>query len=468
MAEPILYEILQSLNKTELIRVGKMVKSPFFTHRSDLAQLFTVLIKRQYKQLDYPPKIALFALVYPDRPYDDLLLRATMSDLGELIQEFLIYQHLRASEPRSRLALIAELRTRNLEKLYEKASQKATRLLHQSPHKNADFHQLVADYQLESAQFLTRTSRTTELPLQSISEALDIAWLTQKLRHSCTQLSHQAVYRTQYNYGLLNPVLTEIENGDYLHIPAIALYYYCFRFMTEQYSLDYFVRFRQTLTKNESLFSDAELKTLYLIAINYCIRKLNEGNQPFIQEGWDLYQVGLTRGYFIEHERLSSFTFNNIVAFGIKLRHFAEVDQFITTYQQYLEPSQHDSFVALNMARLNFQRGQVEQALQLLQHADFKDLVNNLIAKTLQLKIYYQLGELSLLESHLESFRIFIGRRKLSDYHQTNYSNILGLVRKMTALSPSDAKGRLALIQQIEKTEILTEREWLLEQLRKD
>jgi hypothetical protein len=41
-------------------------------------------------------------------------------------------------------------------------------------------------------------------------------------------------------------------------------------------------------------------------------------------------------------------------------------------------------------------------------------------------------------------------------------------MKKMLSLQPRDQKNKLALFQQIEKTEILTEREWLLEQLRKD
>ena len=105
------------------------------------------------------------------------------------------------------------------------------------------------------------------------------------------------------------------------------------------------------------------------------------------------------------------------------------------------------------------------KAMQYLQTADFKDLVNNLIAKTLLLKIYYQLGEFEILESHLDSFRQFISRREISEYHRKNYSNIVAVVKKMLGLQPGDEKGRAALREKIRTTEVLTEREWLLGQL---
>jgi hypothetical protein len=465
MAQPVLYELVNSLSKSEHIRFGKLARSPYFTHRTDVAAMYQALSRHLYADKPMPDKATLFVATFGNRPYDDLLLRATMSDLRELIEAFLVHQYQTANKLKSRLALVVQLRERNLNKLYEQSARKAEQLLHDYPLRNAEYHQLEAELLLEEAQQLTRTTRTAELPLQRISDVLDVVYLTQKLRHACTQLSHQAVYRTDYDFGLLKSLMVEIEQPQYLEIPAIALYYYCYRFMTEQYSEHYFRKFLEALVANEQLFDASELKTLYLIAINYCIRKLNEGKQTYIEEGWTLYQTGLQRGYFIEHERLSSFTFNNIVAFGIKLSHFAQVEQFINDYQKHLEPSQRDSFVSLNRARLEYTRGNLTQALSALQTADFKDLVNNLIAKTLLIKIYYQMDELSLLDSHLESFRIFIGRRKLSQYHQTNYSNIIGFVKRLITLPPNDTRARTQLRKQVQEADVLSEREWLLERV---
>lgn len=465
MAAPILYELVASLSKSELIKCGKFVRSSFFTHRKDVADLFQVLQKAVYKKQPIPEKAAIYRQVFGNDSYDDLRLRATMSDLRALVESFLMYQAQAGNALKSRLALTVQLRERNLNKLYEQSARRAEQLLREHPLRNAEYHQLQAELLLEEAQYLTRTTRTAELPLQRISDTIDIVYLTQKLRHACTQLSHQAVYRTEYDFGLIKDLIPQIEQDRYLHIPAVALYYFCYRFMTEQYSEVYFRRFLDTLSENEPLFDNAELKTLYLIAINYCIRKLNEGRQTSIEEGWSLYQTGLQRGYFIEHERLSSFTFNNIVAFGIKLRHFEQVEHFIRNYRDYLEPSQRDSFVSLNRARLEYTRGNLAQALSALQTADFKDLVNNLIAKTLLIKIYYQMGELSLLDSHVESFRVFIARRKLSQYHQTNYSNIIGFVKRLITLPPNDTRALAHLRKQVQEAEVLSEREWLLERL---
>ncbi|MCB0572295.1 MAG: hypothetical protein KDC66_21155 [Phaeodactylibacter sp.] len=467
MAAPVLYEVLLKLEKAELRRLAKFVRSPFFTHRQEMGRMFSCLSVCLYRGRALPDKALLFRKSFPGRDYDDLLLRATMSDLRELVEEFLAWQKMRSGDLRYWLALAAEYRERGLGKFFNQAMKKVEKGLGGQPFRNADYLAQLLDYQLERAQFETRTVRTGELPLQAIADSIDALFLAQKLRHACTQLSHQAVFKTEYDFGLLPKVLGEVEAGGFLRIPAIALYYYCYRFLTEQDSLGFFRQFRQELRENGSHFPDSELKNLYLLAINYCIRKLNEGHGPFVLEGWELYQEGLAQGFLLEHGRLSGFTFNNVAAFGIKLGVFEAVEAFIEQYRDKLEPVQQESFVHFNLARLEYTRGNYTAALHLMQTADFKDLVNNLIAKTMLLKIYFELDEFDLLDSHLESFRRFIHRREVSDYHRENYTNIIALVKKLMALPPGDSAARAALQAEAENKSVLTEREWLLEMARR-
>jgi hypothetical protein len=461
----VLYDLLLTFDKAELRRFGKFVRSSFFTHRSEMERMFAFLAKCRYREEPLPGKEMLFKKAFPEKKYDDLLLRATMSDLRELMEIFLIWQRLSSDALRQKLALSAEFRERNLPKHFHQTIQKVQRQLESEGERNADYHRKTLEYQFEVAHFQTLTTRTSELPLQDISDRLDIVYLAEKLRHACAQISHQAVFKTHYQFGLLPHVLEQVELGGFLKVPAVALYYYCFRFLTEQYSLEYFLQFRAELLQNGNLFPDAELKNLYLLAINFCIRKMNEGNEAFIREGWELYRGGLEKGFLLENRRISPFAFNNIVAFGIRLEAFAEVEHFIRDYQIYLETAHRERFVSFNLARLEYTRRNYSAALRLLQTADFKDLVNNLIAKTLLLKIYFELGEFDLLESHLETFRTFIRRREVSDYHRQNYLNIIAIVKKIIALVPDDRAEKMALRAEIERMEVLTEREWLLAQL---
>jgi len=83
------------------------------------------------------------------------------------------------------------------------------------------------------------------------------------------------------------------------------------------------------------------------------------------------------------------------------------------------------------------------------------------------MKIYYELEEYDALFSHLDSFQIFIRRREVSDFHRTNYMNIIRLVKKLVSLPELDKNMRNQLKLEIENEKILTERDWLLSKISK-
>lgn len=464
---PLLYQLLEKLSKPELREIKKLVRSPYVTHRQDIPLLFNTLADFCYQGKPLPGKELLFQTVFGNQPYDDQLLRSLMSDLHLIIEKYLTWNTATADEVSSHLALAGFYRQRNLPKHYSRTIKKADRKQSQQPYRNADFFQNQLKFQLETSKFQSTQQRTGHLNLQEIGDTMDVLYLAQKLRHVCSQLSHRAVYQTDYQFGLLQGWIDQLEDSSYLDIPAIALYYYCYRFLTEAYSQAYFRKFREHLLIHYAQFPQAELKDLYRAAINFCIRKLNEGSLEFTREGWELYQEGLLKGFFIENHQLSRFTFDNIVGFGLRLEEFLPVAQFIESYKSYLPEDYKESTVYFNLARLEYGQKNYDKALTHLQAANPKDLVNQLIAKTIQLKIYYEAGEFNLLESHLDSFRLFIRRREVSDYHRKNFQNIISYTRKLITSNPYDNQETEKVKEMILQEEILSERKWLLRKLEK-
>ena len=62
-----------SLDKPELRRFGKFVRSPFFTHRSEMERMYAYLARCRYADKALPGKELLFQKSFPGRAYDDLL-----------------------------------------------------------------------------------------------------------------------------------------------------------------------------------------------------------------------------------------------------------------------------------------------------------------------------------------------------------------------------------------------------------
>ena len=103
--------------------------------------------------------------------------------------------------------------------------------------------------------------------------------------------------------------------------------------------------------------------------------------------------------------------------------------------------------------------------MRLLQQVDFDDIFMNMDAKVMLLKMYYHTQQLEALDALLNSFDVFLHRKKILSYHRDNYQNIVRLLRKLVNIPPFDKKGKQQLQTLIQATHPLTEKAWLLEQL---
>jgi hypothetical protein len=96
---------------------------------------------------------------------------------------------------------------------------------------------------------------------------------------------------------------------------------------------------------------------------------------------------------------------------------------------------------------------------------EIEDLFTNIDAKVTLIKTYVEEEEYERLDYLLENLGQLLRRKKVMAYHQANYSNFISFVKKLVNLKTYDPGRRKKLVHDIEKAEILTEREWLLEKV---
>lgn len=464
MEKTLLYEALAALTKTERREFGKFVRSPFFNQKPGPPALFDYLVECLDARA-VPAGSAAFDRLAPGQPYDDQKLRLANSDLLHLLEHYWMYQEKFRDFDRAKIRLAAAYRKRNLPKHFQISLREARAARERQPYRHAEFYHDLNLIEWEQYQFATASKRTENFNLQEMSDLLDAAFAARKLRHVCFSLSHQTVFNTEYRFGLLDAVLDYVQQDNHLAVPAIALYYHCYHFLTDLAGESHFFQFKEKLLAHAGAFPDDELRILYLFALNFGIKKCNELREPYFRETLDLYQSALARDLLLENGLLSRFAYNNVVAIALRAGEAAWAEDFIHRYRVFLEKKYREVTFSLNLARVAYTRRDYKTALLHLQRADYKDLINNLIAKTLQLKIYYELREYDLLDSHLASMKTYIRRQAAIGYHRTNYLNIARFAQQLLQVNPNDATAMTALRKQIEEEPVLTEREWLLEQM---
>lgn len=465
MENSFFHEVFLSLNMVELRLLRHFVASPYFNGRTQLIPLIDLLVQKR-KEGSIPTAGEGFEAAFPSEIFDDQKWRLTLSQLYKLVELFLAQREMELEVNYPRLPLATAYRKRNLPKHFLRtiaALEKAQNALTERP---AGFYEDQYQMEWERYRFLSSGKRTEAFNLQATSDLMDKAFLARKLRHACFALSHQAVFRTAYELGLLEAVLSHVAEKPSLQAePAIGLYYHCYLMLTNQGGEQQFELFKQMLFDKGDLLPHDERRNLYLLAINYGIRQINAGRPVYDRPVLDLYKMALDNNMLLEEGRFSRFAFNNIVAIALRIGEVDWVEAFILKNKGLLDRAHRNVTASLNLARLEFSRKNFREALLHLQRSDFKDLINNLIAKTLQMKIYYETGEFEVLEAHLRNMKNFIKRQNALGYHQENYLNIIQFTQGLVDLNPFDKNARTILRQQIEQAGRITERDWLLKML---
>jgi hypothetical protein len=460
-----LIEVFYSLSKAQLRGLSRFVASPFFNKREDVTALFELLYKTPLDNRVALRKEKAFKKVFGNTiEFDTDRLDYTMSFLLKAIEQFLILENKTNNPTQNTIALLQEYRQLGLSKHFQQTLKLAQKQQKKNPLRDFDYYQQSFEIEMEQYHFLAAQQRTTSKNLQEVSSKLDLTFLVQKLKDACQLLAHQAVYKQQYDFGLLETILPYIDSHPTLlsNHPSIALYYYYYQAVTKPTIERYFQQFKQVFLEAHQAFESTELRDIYTLALNYCVRKANLGQEHYLEELFSFYEAGLDLGILLENEQLNPFKFNNITKLALKLNKLDWTQNFIETYKKLVDIQHHNTYINNAYAMLYFAEGKYQKSLDKLQQVDYKELFITLDAKVLLTKVYYHLDELEVLEAHVSSFTVFLRRKEILAYHRDIYKNFIRMIQKIIHIAPFDKEGRQKLRKQIVSTQKVLEKAWLI------
>ena len=461
-----LIRYLRKLDAGELRQLEKFVQSPFFNQREEVLSLLQVLATglRREARSGLPYEI-VYANVFPDQPFDAARLRHCMSYLLSLVRQFMVINELQSDDRSQDLYRLRALQRHRLDDDFDKERRRINKQWNRADRHDAIAH--LQRYQLEQEHYdnITRQRRTEDMDMRLLGRELTIFFLADLLRQQCNLLTHEIAGQQSYENPLLAAVLVTVESGQYQDQIAVMIYYHAYRALTESEAESHFLQLRQLITEHYQNFPAAEMRYIYLLAINYCIKRVNRGDREYLREALDLYTSGLENRVLLEQEALSHMTYHNVLRLGLALRRYDWAETFLKTYQSYLPAPVRENTYRYNLAFLHFEQKDYERAMHYLRLVDFPDVFSSLDARRLLLRSYYELGEYKALDSLLDSSRVYIQRRRDIGYHKINYLNLIRFTKKLLNVAPDDRPQKDRLRKEIEQTPNVAERQWLIEKL---
>lgn len=466
-----LIHLLTALNSEEKELLKKWVQSPAHNHRADRQELFIYLLSKRKLSTFTCDRYKIYELVYPNELYDDAKLKRLMNLSIQLLEEFIHFLMQKEDDFSQQKSLINFAGRHRMDKYAQQYIQKmqkeqAEQRLEHDLENSAHFYR---QFQLEQIIFEHQSTAADRINtnLQTIFDTQYLGFVLDTLHYACEAMTHQQLYKSTYNIPLLEPILADIAADKYKNIPSVQMYYYSYMSLSQPEDESHFETLQSLLFKHYNRLDKKQLRRIYFIAINYCVRQLNTGKEQYVRSVFELFKYGLEHHILLDNNILSRFTYKNIVTAALRLNEFDWVVQFIKDYTPLMEDIYQESYSLYANAKLHFTKGDFDTTLGLLARVEFDNLFLNMDAKIMLLKIYYERQYFDALDAFLVSFRRFLQRKSILAHQKNIHENMVNLTEKLLTTQPHEKKKLQELREEIENTNPLTEKPWLLAQLDK-
>lgn len=447
-------------------RLEKYILSPYFNKNQHLINLFAQLMKNiESKNAKILEKENVWKIMFPNEKYDDVRFRKLNSDLLKLVEGYLAQQIYDENPLHQAIYLMDAVARKKLDKLHNTTVASAQLLSEKQQYRPANYY--FYQYQIEKNLYkLADFKRDEKSNIEEIINNLDRFYLAEKLKYYLDILTRQNVISHEYEILFIQEIKEHLAKQQYENIPPVAIYHQIYLTYIEPENESHYFKLKTLILKDISFFPPDEAYTIYLTTLNYCIGKINKNSLPFHEEYIIMFDELLKNKAIIDQIEISPYNFRNAVVASNRLKRYEWAENLITNYQYKLPEEVRENTVKTNLASVYFYQKKYDKVIELLQEVEFPDVLANLNAKSLLLLSYYDMDEVNLLFSFIESFKVYINRHKnISEQAKTAFLNQIKFIKKLSELPPRDKKALLKLKEEIEATKNVASLNWLKEKI---
>ncbi|HMQ50130.1 MAG TPA: hypothetical protein PKA70_21865 [Saprospiraceae bacterium] len=402
-------------------------------------------------------------------------MSALMTHLKHFISTNAAIDELNDCEEAMRLAIFYK-RNQLDEQYFQNAIKKAQSLLRKEGKQDAVYY--YNEYKLAQIIYTfqsSRNNRAGDLNLTQVLEYLDYFYLLSKFEYSGLTLMQNKYSNFQWTEIIpvetcLQPIVRKNNYFGHTQIALNSLSIDMVNGYTDSHSA--FFEFVRLLDSNIHELPEGMRKNLAAFARNYCTQQYNSGDDSFLPILFQMYQDHLKLGLLFHEGGVHFSTLINIGNTGLRLKAFDWVKGFFEAYKDKIigTPFPND-YYQFCMANYHLHVQAYDKAMGLV-NSGFQDPYIELSARRLEIKIYYEIEEMSLLDAKINNFGRTLSYFK-TEKNQSVPASILqmnnaflNVLRRILLPKTLGNPKRIAKLRQyFEKLPSVAEREWLQEKL---
>ncbi|MFN8276018.1 MAG: hypothetical protein U0T84_00910 [Chitinophagales bacterium] len=461
-----LIQLLQTFSVTERRKLLLFLDAPYFFRKKTALQLTQLAIS--HIEDGIKAGSAQAGKVMGMRVYSEKRLRHAVSETLTAVQDFLYFEEVRQQLPGYAEYCFLAYRRRALDAQMHDVAVLLRKQL-ENPDVMEPAQELRAARANELLQAMADQSHKSFTKYQSQTRSnrpdqYDFFYVLQKLRQIAEAINERAVYQSDRLIFMESEIWQLTQQNTFQEHALIRVYTKLIHALQSRHDT-HFEAFVSEFSKHRNLSAEIAAE-LHTYGTNFCIAKINAGEQAYHIRLFQWYAEGLKQGVLLQENRLDPRNFKNIVAIALRCGKLQWVEYFISTYKKYLPAIDRENAVNYNWAQYHFFQKDYNKSLRALQSVALNDTFYGLDARTLTLKCFYELDEKEAFLNSYYSFRQFVNRKKLvSVNHRRNYLNLLRFAKALFNLRPGD-NARLAKIKKdVAAAAQIADKRWILEKL---
>lgn len=470
-----LEELISSLSRYEVIAFRDFLNSPFFNKNEELLPYFNWLVQGKQNTNN-------------ERETGEISLYSNKKDGGRktidltyllvlLMEEFFSVNSMRKDGLKKKIKLLSEASERGMERVLKSAKTDVEVIVEKAGYRDHQYYHDHFIYMNELDRHFSRQARIErDKSLQLKADSLDIFYLSQKLKDSCEMMNRQMIMQEKFDFHFLDILLDYVSKNmiSYSEYPAIVIYHTILKLFKHSETPQHLTELLELIEKSSTIFRKEELRDLYGYAQNYCIRRINAGEEIYFDALFDIYKLLLEQEVILQNGKLMQFDYKNIVSVALRLgeKHWAL--KFIKDYKDKIQEDLRENAYNYNLANYFYETKEFKKAIKLLQKVDMGDVYYVLDSRTLLMKMYFELEEDAPFTAQISAFKMYLRRNKLiSAQNITLYSNLIKYAKKVYDLRALPRYRKKAafvktihkLREHISSSKSVANSKWLLEKL---
>jgi hypothetical protein len=460
--------ILKSLNGEELLHFEQFVATSYFNTNKSIIKLLEFILP--------------FAPDYDDKKMTDeqahlfIFPRATFiskkrvvtklsSKALTLLSEFIAMERYKKSDFAPQYDLLLHYRDR---KLVDDFHTLAKKIKQSNSKKDVTTEIYYEDFLVEKElnRVISRTVDTGigDVNFQNAADALDRYFIYSKLVYVCQQLNRSQVVNSAEAPKYFLQILKSIEDTPFIDDPQIKVWYKAYILLSIEdidKKINIYYELKELLFQKNSMLSNDQIRLLFTYLENTASRYMSFQNpKVYYNELYDLYDFQNQHKILLETKTSVPILIKNFVTVLLNLNKHDEANEFLDSNKKTILPLFKNHF-DICKAMIAFDMGKPEDALDILNEVNLKNIYLKINEKRLRIKIYYQLEYYDLLMDYINSFRVYLSNNKdtINEYHLMSNKSFINFVSK---ISKKNIKDNHLILEEIHSTGRLSEKKWLI------